>query len=169
MNATDLSLIMLGIIIFLLLSFNVSHFLLYRLEKGRRPVSDIRTGYNYMPLKRHFYKSKMYDDIYYVITRLEMKNNIVLTDEAKQLLILPIIEAQIINERNRFISIGEGQWFKTRFESWRESVEVLMDYIKNNPARIDIENERLDERTSISVIKAFAEKFCNIPPFCGEK
>ncbi|MFT3705137.1 MAG: hypothetical protein QM802_22410 [Agriterribacter sp.] len=113
----------------------------------------------YMPLS---------NEILNFINDLELRNEIRLSPEAKQLLILPILEYQrLSNDPNidREINID------SELSNWRDSISKIIDNMRYEPARIDSlkQNRRISERTSLSVIKAFSNRFCNIPPFCGEK
>ncbi|WP_299226563.1 hypothetical protein [uncultured Psychroserpens sp.] len=111
-----------------------------------------------------------HDEIYDFLSEMEDINEIRLSNEAKQLLILPLIEYQKISKRNsRNFNTNEN--FKRELDSWRESISKIIKTIAYEPARIDrLDNDSiLNERTSLSVIKAYAKRFCNIPPFCGER
>lgn len=98
-----------------------------------------------------------YDDAYRFITIMEEKLEIRLSKEAKQMLILPLQEVRRIERRRNNYD----------FDSWTNSIENLMIGMKREPAKIDGGYHK--RRSSLSVIKAFASKFCNIPPFCGER
>lgn len=115
--------------------------------------------------------ASFYDEVYDFLSELEVRNNIRLSEEAKQLLILPLIEFQRVNNRNRDLYPYNRQEFRYDLEGWRNSIVKIVENVKYEPALFDRyeDNFRNNERTSISVIKAFANKFCNIPPFCGEK
>lgn len=115
--------------------------------------------------------ANFYDEIYGFLSELEVKNDIKLSEEAKQLLILPLIEFQRINNRNRDSNRYGRQEFRYDLDNWRDSIVKIVENIKYEPARFDRHEygSSSEDRTSISVIKAFANKFCNIPPFCGEK
>lgn len=108
-----------------------------------------------------------YDDAYRFVIKMEDEIGVKLSYEAKQILILPLLEVFRMNE-NRRGAIGYSEDFMS---DWRNSVEKLIVNVKDEPAKIDrFENDSgIRKRSSISVIKAFANKFCNIPPFCGER
>jgi hypothetical protein len=145
------------IIVFLLLRIKTP--IIYR--KGFR---------NHYDNQKHYYMNDFYDEAYSLITKTEIELRIKLSNEAKQLLILPLIEVLKI-EDGRKDSFRYRNYKYYEFENWRKSIVLLMESIKYEPARIDRteENYELSKRSSISVIKAFSKKFCNIPPFCGEK
>lgn len=115
--------------------------------------------------------ANFYDEVNNFLSELELRNDIRLSKEAKQLLILPLIEFQRINNRNRDSNRNDRQEFRHDLDNWRDSIVKIVENIRGEPARFDIyqNNLRSKERTSMSVIKSFANKFCNIPPFCGEK
>jgi hypothetical protein len=110
------------------------------------------------------------DEVYNFIAQLESRLKIQLTEEARQMLILPLIEIQRIDNRIPPDSRNYRDTIRN-LESWRESVTKLLENMKDAPARADVTQNQLrqtSERTSLSVVKAYANKFCNIPPFCGE-
>ena len=115
--------------------------------------------------------ANFYDEVYNFLGELEVRNDIRLSEEAKQLLILPLIEFQRINNRNRDSYRFNNQEFRYDLDNWRDSIVKIVENIRYEPARFDKYGNDLRsyERTSMSVIKAFANKFCNISPFCGEK
>lgn len=104
------------------------------------------------------------------IEKVEFEFNIRLSREAKQMLILPLVEVYKIND-NDWTNNRSSKFDKYDFEEWRNSIRTLMNVIKSDPARIDQfkSNRQISSRSSLSVIKAFSKKFCNIPPFCGER
>lgn len=169
MTTTQMLLI---IIVALLTTFIVLvTFLIFRLiRKSSFYFRNIFSNFD-LTLKKHFYMANFYDEVYDFLSELEVRNDIRLSEEAKQLLILPLIEFQRINHRNRDSYRYNRQEFRYDLDSWRDSIVKIVENVKYEPARFDrYENDlRNDERTSMSVIKAFANKFCNIPPFCGEK
>lgn len=119
--------------------------------------------------KSNYYMAAFYDEIYDFLSELEYRNEIRLSDEAKQLLILPLIEYQKITRRGHDLSPQRN--FGKELDNWRKSVSKIIETIAFEPASIDRANKGSiqNERTSLSVIKAYANRFCNIPPFCGEK
>jgi hypothetical protein len=87
-----------------------------------------------------------------IIGEYEEKTNIQLTAGAKQILFIPVIEHLNIGEL-----IDENQIFRTLGE--------IFSSMETDPDIRDIKLE--DEiRSGFSVIKAFWDKFCKIPPFC---
>jgi hypothetical protein len=121
-------------------------------------------------LKTEFYMPQN-NEIYNFINSLEIRNEIRLSTEAKQLLILPILEYQRIANASNDPYIERGINMDLELSNWRDSITKIIESMREEPARIDsiVQGRRLYERTSMSVIKAFSKKFCNIPPFCGEK
>jgi hypothetical protein len=112
-----------------------------------------------------------YDEAYEFILFLETRHGILLTDNARRMLILPLLDMQKIIIQASKYNFGKRD-LEYEFQSWRQSIEKLLDTITFDPARIDTSNfieSPQNERSSISVIKAYAERFCNIPPFCGER
>lgn len=111
------------------------------------------------------FSSRFDYDIFAVIASFEKRYNIRLSYEAKMMIMLPLSELFDNRQFEKRIDFGE----------WTISVEKLMITIAEEPAYLDKEysnnkgyNSPID-RSSQSVIKAFASRFCNIPPFCGEK
>lgn len=122
--------------------------------------------------RKHLYMATFYDEVYDFLAELEFKERIRLSEEAKQLLILPLIEVRKIIVAKRSSEVYPlAEEYVNALESWRESVTKIVRNVKNEPAMIDKNRRRFTEieRSSISVIKAFADKFCDIPPFCKEK
>lgn len=147
-------------------------FLIFRLaRKSSYYFRNLLSTFDLTLKQKHFYMANFYDEVYNFLSELEVRNEIRLSEEAKQLLILPLIEFQRINNRNRDSYRYNRQEFRYDLDNWRDSIVKIVENIRYEPARFDKYENNLqnDERTSISVIKAFANKFCNIPPFCGEK
>jgi hypothetical protein len=117
-----------------------------------------------MIFRKYGFTSSLEFEIHSVIHEFEEKYEIRLSDEAKMMMILPLSELSYRSPKRRIR------------EDWVSSLEKLLFTIKDEPAFADKEaNEmtynlyRRNERTSQSVIKAFANRFCKIPPFCGER
>ena len=123
------------------------------------------------------FTSDFYDDIYSFILENEYKHRITLSDEARQLLILPLIEYRKLSklrinftrDKYQYLEIDYGK----ELSQWRYSLGDIIETIAKSPARIEGDDDRHtpipQERTSMSVIKAYSRRFCNIPPFCGER
>jgi hypothetical protein len=95
------------------------------------------------------------------ITSLEKEYGIRLTDSAVEMLLIPL-EEQYFSDLHL-----EFGYDKNQENVIMNSVELLFKEMKENPS----DNEKYfminnDERSSLSVIKAYHLKFCNIPPFC---
>ncbi|GAB3892477.1 hypothetical protein GCM10028803_05340 [Larkinella knui] len=116
-----------------------------------------------------YHTDGLYLEIYNYIYILETKHDIFLSEPAKQMLILPLLEYNINIGSNVDNSVGLNSNPNSR--DWRESLEMIIENVKDEPAEFDRNRikQRRNVRSSISVIKAFSDKFCNIPPFCGEK
>jgi hypothetical protein len=107
------------------------------------------------------------------ISELEIANGISLSMEARQLLILPLVEYQrILTEREKEF-VNDTSKLRMDFENWKKSITMLIDTMIHQPAQVDriqLDNEgTVVNMSSMSVIRAFWIRFCNIPPFCGEK
>jgi hypothetical protein len=104
------------------------------------------------------------------INYLEIKHDINLSREARAMLSLPILEVQNnLNNDSINVKMYEKKEFEEEIASWQNSLEKIFSEMETAPAYIDKKNVDKNKRSSISVIKAYAKKFCNIPPFCGEK
>src|ERR1043165_4372349 len=110
--------------------------------------------------RRYFYGN--YEEIDSFIRYIERERNIRLTHAAKELLVLPIIEA--LNQDDLDPKIRD----RYLVENWQKSISIIIDNMVKSPAYFDRRNSEFNRFSSQSVIKAFAERFCNIPPFCGE-
>jgi hypothetical protein len=127
------------------------------IQEFLRFVQDARTVYGY--------SSEFHYEIHRFISETERRYSIRLSGDARQLLILPLIELRRLsfqNERNARIFPPELD------QDWRRSIESIIETIRENPAGIDQEFIQR-ETSSLSVIKAYAKRWCNIPPFCSEK
>jgi hypothetical protein len=144
------------------------------LRFGKKSVHYLSTIFSKYRIssQRNFYMATFYDDVYNFISELEVRDRIRLSEEAKQLLILPLVEYQNIMNRPDSDFINREINTEREFRNWRESISEIFRQMRDEPARIDrlTRSEfRESDRTSLSVIKAFANRFCNIPPFCGER
>jgi hypothetical protein len=101
--------------------------------------------YNYSETARKF------DELIHIIS---YKNGVNLSPAAKELLLIPILEQYQIN----------GMLSEFEVE---ESLYTLIKTVKTNPSVNESENST--KRTTISIIKAYYNKFCSIPPFCSKK
>ena len=90
------------------------------------------------------------------------------------LLLIPLIEARwstskIESRAQRSIESLPAN----DIESMTNSVSDLLSYTRENPALLDMLRTEVSKDfadiTSASLIKAFHFRYCNIPPFCGEK
>lgn len=82
----------------------------------------------------------------------EVRTDTVLTSGARQMLLIPIIEQ---HERGEELSVGQLE----------ESLSQLFTVMREDPSPVDSRNRNI--RSSLSVIRAFWRRFCNIPPFCS--
>jgi hypothetical protein len=86
-----------------------------------------------------------------------------ITPAARLMLVLPLYE------------LGARPWLRgPNLESFGDSIRQLLETMAESPAAADMVPETirrapLPERSALSVIKAYWSRFCNIPPFCGEK
>ena len=97
--------------------------------------------------------------------------DIKVTSGALLMLLIPILEAR---ERKSLLGEEELSFLETDNRTTEASLRKLFDSLTTSPALVDaLRSESpgapLQERSSLSVIKAFCEHFCNIPPFCGER
>lgn len=88
-----------------------------------------------------------------IIVVYEDKTNIQLSPGAKQVLFIPIIE---------HLKIG-GLIDEKQID---ETISEIFSSLETNP---DIRDQKLGDklRSAFSVIRAFWEKFCKIPPICS--
>jgi len=98
---------------------------------------------------------------------LENQNRVKLTNEAKTLLRIPLLE--FYNS-----PLTRTRQYSTNDNIWKNSLSQLFAELKQNPAYFDegvfqgspFPSTRIQVISSISIIKALHSKFCNIPPFC---
>jgi hypothetical protein len=98
----------------------------------------------------------------------EKRFNIKLTPAAVLMLMLPLVDAE-----TREGVLGKG-FFDVSDNELRLSLKQMLKSMADDPARADalfsIEPSTVpEERSALSVVKAFWKTFCNIPPFCWEK
>jgi hypothetical protein len=87
-----------------------------------------------------------------LIALMEDRSGVRLTRGARDMIVIPIEEA-----------------FELRGEisgELEQSLLVIFETLVSNPDARDRERR---VRSSLSVIRAYAERFCNIPPFCDRK
>jgi len=98
---------------------------------------------------------EMFLHIDQVIRLLEQKYLITLTSGARQMIAIPITEALLIS--------GD-----INLETMERSISKIIESMReqNVDAR-DMPADTRSIRSSLSVIRAYAKLFCNIPPFCG--
>jgi hypothetical protein len=87
-----------------------------------------------------------------LIFRWEGQTNTMLTNGARQMLLIPIVEEY---ERSGGVP----------FEVVNESLRQIFAAMREDPSPVDSRNTNV--RSSLSVIRAFWGRFCNIPPFCS--
>ena len=95
---------------------------------------------------RHAWRVDMF------IREQEVEFGIRLTPGARQMLLIPLTELGP--------KLIEIEW-----EQVRSSLSALLSSMKEDPAPSEEELFR-ERRSSLSVIRAFWRKYCNIPPFC---
>ncbi len=88
-----------------------------------------------------------------IIARAERDLGVRLTWGAREMLIIPVLETL---ERE-----GSVDWHEVD-----SSIRVIVSTIAEHRQP---EHERGKARNSISVIRGFFQRFCNIPPFCSRK
>jgi hypothetical protein len=92
-----------------------------------------------------------------LLVDLEERLGIRLTAGARDMLLIPIFEAQA---QGRFgPPFGPIEFLGREVES----LEVILRTTSEDPSLYDREGRT---RSSLSVIRAFWKNFCNIPPFC---
>jgi hypothetical protein len=82
---------------------------------------------------------------------LEQKSGLQLTPAARSMLVIPVLEALQLGPRGPDVLS----------DAW-ESIGLLFAEMREG----EIEAEPRNLRTSSSVIRAFARRYCSIPPFC---
>jgi len=100
------------------------------------------------------------EDFERMIRNSEVEEDIELTDAARAMLAIPLAELEDLGLRlePREFNKSLGLIFSTLRES--------------EPAPFERQGEPYRSKrryTSIAVIRAFAERFCNIPPFCSRR
>jgi len=114
---------------------------------------------------REFNEDEAYEYIRIVIDENARELNLKLSRAAKSMLALPLLEFYRDMEKRK----SNGAYFSDEmFTGWETSIRKLLLEMHDDPAGFDRFRENESDRSSLSVIKAFAKKFCNIPPFCGE-
>ena len=134
-----------ALFVVLLFSYALVYFWARRYERLFKAFADWR----YFP---EFISSPRMWRFQELIHRLEERTNTVLTSGARQMLLIPIIEQY---ERGGEFSVGEVE----------ESLSQLFTVMREDPSPVDSRNTNI--RSSLSVIRAFWRRFCNIPPFCS--
>jgi hypothetical protein len=88
------------------------------------------------------------------------------TDSAIVMLLLPLVD--IVEDRSqlgsRFSDVSDAELQAT--------LNTLLRTMGSDPARADevySAATQKSHRSALSVIKAYWRRFCNIPPFCGER
>jgi hypothetical protein len=120
---------------------------------------------------------KQYSQLEKFLNDVTHKHEVSLTPGALLVLIVPIIEAshaQYLRENRNICSSN----LDTNMNMLQNTVDRVIEEAKNLPAGSDKFPEELmaydgngmrwSIRSSLSLIKAFASRYCNIPPFCGE-
>jgi len=122
-----------------------------RYKRWRFKSKDFEEFYEWQYL---FFESNESFKISEMIYDNEKEMGINLSEPAKNLIIIPILEQfQITKEID--------------YEETKKSVTRLMQTIKQEPIETVITNNK--KHTSQSVIKSFWKNFCNIPPFCTKR
>jgi|ERR1700730_8951784 len=91
--------------------------------------------------------------IYRIISRVEKRLDTKLTDGAREMLAIPVLERLEAGQR----------------VSWREvegSIFEIVAAIRSSPDHDEITKGKFN---AIAIVRGFWEKFCNIPPFCKER
>ncbi|MBS0030735.1 hypothetical protein ACTJJ0_26870 [Chitinophaga sp. 22321] len=83
----------------------------------------------------------------------ENRSEIRLTNTAKSMIILPLLELSEFEELNA--------------QDWRSSVREILNEAREDPAYLDKRSR--GRTTSFSILRGIFKKWCNIPPFCREK
>lgn len=89
-----------------------------------------------------------------ILRKHEEEYEIELTEGAIEMLSIPIFE---LVQQGRDINLKELE----------VSLEEIIRSVKEDPAEMDMQRKMIFKRSSLSVIRAFWRKFCNIPPFCS--
>jgi ABC-type phosphate transport system auxiliary subunit len=100
------------------------------------------------------------------------EKNIQMTSGAILMLLIPLHEARQQLSSYIFTAFNEQDVSRASRENIENSLNKLLNDVIAEPAKNDLTVSDVvgqQQRTSLSVVKAFWQKFCNIPPFCGEK
>ncbi|HLG36803.1 MAG TPA: hypothetical protein VI338_01600 [Nitrososphaera sp.] len=110
--------------------------------------------------------------------RVISEQGVAISPAAQLMLIVPLLEADAMHSYWE----ERGVWntpVDVDRDTVQESLRQLVLEAKKNPARIDQFPDELvlrdhagnkwPARSTFSIIKSFVSRFCNIPPFCGEK
>lgn len=126
-------------------SFVMFFYWMRRYEKLFRTYGDWRFFLTFFRPDRRVWR------FHELIDTWEARTNTVLTSGARQMLLIPIIE-----------QYERGGTFSA--EDVEQSLGQLFAVMMEDPAPVDSNSS---SRSSLSVIKAFWKRFCNIPPFCS--
>lgn len=106
---------------------------------------------------KRFKERNIQEELMQFISNMEEKYNITLTDSAIEMLLIPL-EERYANEKDKIIT-NRDYIFKSIQDLFEE-----MSLNKNITEELFV--KEAGERSSLSVIKAYHKKYCNIPPFC---
>jgi hypothetical protein len=81
----------------------------------------------------------------------EKEHQLSLTPGAVELLFVPLIEILDSGDKLDFVQVTS-------------TFKIVIQTMKEHPSK----REKSEERSSLSVVKAFWNAWCNIPPFCDE-
>jgi hypothetical protein len=113
------------------------------------------------------------------IDRVLRRNDVALTPGAMMVLVAPLVEAAGVqkyrHERQGIYDDG----LDVDMTTVARSVEAITEEAKSDPAKIDriprelrvrdpAGDREVALRSSQSILKAIARRFCRIPPFCAE-
>ena len=100
-------------------------------------------------------RPELIDKVWDRIETLEKTHDVHLTDVAKVLLILPVVERATVGLQDDVAQIDAA-------------LDTLFQTMKNEGAdAVGLQATARGDRGSLAVIEAWAKNFCNIPPFCG--
>lgn len=122
-------------------------------------------------LKEVFELEDMFNDVLF-------GNDIGLTPGGQLALTIAVIEAAFAQRRREEADV-HYRTLDTSLATLKQSVETIVESVKLSPASADIiprsllmgvdkDGKQWQLFSSLSLIKAWANQFCNIPPFCGE-
>jgi hypothetical protein len=103
------------------------------------------------------YESYLNREVDRIIERAERKNELELTWGARQMLAIPVVETA---------EIDRGALDLAQLSN---SIDTIMETMREQPDPAYNEPYARGVLTSVAVIRAFAERFCNIPPFCSRR